>query len=146
MGLLSCFSLFVLCQSLILLLFTFTKQKKKIQWSLLLSVSREYQHWVVSLQILVCSCLYSWQKHWGESNSLTQYCLNIFYFLLTKSLHGSASVWSSVSCKEQITVIIELASSVHVVWTTELYGVLSAISLPNTCFGASEHLLWLDSF
>lgn len=35
-------------------------------------------------------------------------------------------------------IIVELSSSVHVICTLELYGALLAVSLPNTCFGASS--------
>lgn len=38
-------------------------------------------------------------------------------------------------------IIVGLASSVHVIDTIEFYEVLLAVSLPNTCFGASKYLL-----
>lgn len=69
--------------------------------------------------ILLTYLLFSFDK------IIAQFCLNVVFC----ELQGADQV------------IIALASSVHVVCTTELYGVLSALLLPNTCFGASEHLL-----
>lgn len=69
--------------------------------------------------ILLTYLLFSFDK------IIARFCLSVVFCELQGANH----------------VIIELASSVHVVCTTELYGVLSAISLPNTCFGASERLL-----
>lgn len=57
---------------------------------------------------------------------VAQFCLNVIFH----DLRGADHI-----------IIIKLASSVDVICTTELYVGPSVVSLPSTCFVASENLL-----